>query len=599
MSGLPQEGAWFIRWIDGFVDHSASLSNPEIEVVLERLPGDRWDGLTFAEAVARNEPPRGSDNRPMENTIRRLHAGAITGLYLGAVIHNGDHVGRLDAPIVPFSVDLPGDLLALPPTDQNLGLVHAGTKIGTLLGDKDKDHVLVPRDLYRTIVIPRLVTPVKVPDGVLILPSSVVIRAFISPVGAVIRDLVRQPPGSILDDVIGPGTGVMFDETWRIALNPNISERHAPLIANLHKSFRPYGHGAAIRVNDFAREPGRLAGPLPFTDCTLQMRVHVHEIAPGHWLALDVESARWPYAEPREIDVVRWVREGERPDDVRYRPGGRPGLADEGQIEVLSQEDAHEGADLAMWKTGGPAWEALPDRHETRQTYRCDDDWWVGVRDGNPSRVGSLGGTGPHGDVDAVTFDQRPNEPSQIERIDRFEEILALFDELCAPDPRGRIGTITSAIPCVQEAEVDRIMAGNRPVWRFRDSPNKSNGSNKLDKPNPWVVWNPGAAVTRNRTALVYQIAVSDFGIATWFEIEGRRSNDLYRALIVGRLLSEPEIIAVLDAVSEGNNVLRVDYGAILSNCPPPALWKHVRVKETGRLSAESAWAKLVAAFGG
>lgn len=245
MSGLPQEGAWFIRWIEGFVDHLASLSNPEIEVVLERLPGDRWDGLTFAEAVARNEPPRGSDNRPMENKTRRLHAGAITGLYLAAVIYNGDHVGRLDAPIMPFSVDLPGDLLALPPTDQNLGLVHAGTKVGTLLGDKDKDLVLVPRDLYRTIVVPRLVTPVKVPGDLLVLPSSVVIRAFISPTGAVIRDLVRRPPQPLpltpqplLHAVLGPGTGVMQDGRWRVALDAKINERHAPLLANLHRPFR-------------------------------------------------------------------------------------------------------------------------------------------------------------------------------------------------------------------------------------------------------------------------------------------------------------------------------------------------------------------------
>lgn len=599
MSGLPQEGAWFIRWIDGFVDHSASLANPEIEVALERLPDDRWDGVTFAEAVARNEPPRGSDERPMESVICRLHAGAITGLYLGAVIHNGDHVDRLDAPIEPFSVVLPDSLLAPPPTDKNLGLVHAGTRIGALLGD-DKELALIPRDIYRTFLIPRLVTPVRIPGGVLVLPSSVVIRAFISPIGAVVRDLVRRPPQPLplapqplLYSVLGPGTGVMQDGRWRVALDSKIHERHAPLLANLHRAFSEHGSLAAERVFDGARgNPPRLAGALPFTGCTLQMRVHVYEIAPGHWLALDVESARWPYDEPREIDVVRWVREGERCGDVQKRPGGRPGLADEGQIDVLSHEDAHEGADLALWETGGPAWEALPDRHETRQTYHRDEDRWVGVKDGNPSAVASMGGTGPHGDIDAVTFDQRPKEPSQIERIERFEEILALFDELCSKDPRGRRGKITSASPCVQGAAMDRVMAGNRPVWRFRDRPNKP------DKPNPWVVWNPGAAVTRSRTALVYQIAVSGFGVATWFEIEGRRANDLYRALIVGRLLSEPEIIAVMDAVSEKSNVLRVDYGTVLPTCPKPSLWKHSRVKETGRLSADSAWAKLVSAFG-
>ncbi|MFC6390178.1 hypothetical protein [Methylorubrum zatmanii] len=600
MSGLPQEGTWLIRWIDGFVDHPASLSNPEIEVALERLADDRWDGVTFAEAVARNEPARSSDNRPMESVICRLHAGAITGLHLGAVIHKGDHVGRLDAPIVPFGVDLPGDLLALPPTDQNLGLVHAGTRIGGLIGG-DSERALVPRDLYRTFLIPRLVTPVKVSGGVLILPSSVVIRAFISPIGAVVRDLVRRPPQPLpltpqplLYSVLGPGTGVMQDGRWRVALDAKIHERHAPLLANLHRTFSEHGFLAAERVFDGARsEPPRLAGPLPFTDCILHMRVHVYEIAPGHWLALDVESARWPYDEPREIDVVRWVREGERPGDVLYRPGGRPGLADDGQIDVLSQEDAHEGADLAMWATGGPAWEALPVRHETREPYHRDEERWVGVKSGNPSEVGSLGGTGPHGDVEAVTFDQGPKKPSQIEPIARFEEILALFDELCAPDPRERRGTITSAIPCVQGLEVDRIMAGNCPVWRFRNSPNKP------DKPNPWVVWNPGAMPERSRTALVCRIPVPGHGDATWFEIEGRTANDLYRALIVGRLLCDAEIIAILDAVSEQNNVLHVDYGAILPHCPPPALWKHGRVKETGRLSAKSAWAKLVAAFGG
>lgn len=599
MSGLPQEGTWFIRWIDGYVDHPASLANPDIEVALERLPDDRWDGVAFADAVARNEPPPGSEDRPTESRICRLHAGAITGLYLGAVIHKGDPVGRLDAPIVPFSFDLPGDLLALPPRDQNLGLVHAGTKIGTLLGDEN-EFALIPRDLYRTFLIPRLVTPVKVSGGVLILPSSVVIRAFISPIGAVVRDLVRRPPQPLpltpqplLHSVLGPGTGVMQDGRWRVALDAKIDERHAPLLANLHRAFSEHGFLAAERASDGARSnPPRLAGALPFTNCTLQMRVHVYEIALGHWLALDVESARWPYDEPREIDVVRWVREGERPDDVLYRPGGRPGLADEGQIDVLSQEDAHEGADLAMWETGGPAWEALPERQETRQPYHRDEDRWIGVRDANPSAVATMGGTGRHGDVDAVSYDQRPEEPSQIERIARFEEILALFEDLCLPDPQGRRGTITSARPFAAEATTDRVMAADHPVWRFRDSPNKP------AKPNPWVVWNPGAMPQRNRTALVCRILVPGHGDATWFEIEGRTANDLYRALIVGRLLSDAETIAVLDAVSEQNNVLHVDYGAILPDCPPPALWKHGRVKETGRLNAASAWAKLVAAFG-
>ncbi len=597
MSGLPQEGTWFVRWIDGFVDHPASLANPEIEVALERLPNDHWDGVTFAVAVARNEPPPGSDDRPMESLICRLHAGVITGLYLGAVIHNGDHVGRLKAPIEPFSVVLPDDLLAPTPTDENLGLVHAGTKIRTLLGDKN-EFALIPRDLYRTFLIPRLVTPVKVTDGVLVLPSSVVIRAFISPIGAVVRDLVRRPPQALpmtpqplLHSVLGPGTGVMQDGRWRVALDAKIGERHAPLLANLHRAFSEHGSLAAARVFDGARSnPPRLAGALPFTKCTLQMQVHVHEIAPGHWLALDVESARWPYDEPREIDVVRWVREGERPDDVLYRPGGRPGLADEGQIDVLPQEDAHEGAELAMWKTGGPTWEALPDRIETQQPYHRDDDRWVGVRDENPSALATMGGTGRHGDVDAVSYDQRPEEPSQIEQIDRFEEILALFDELRTPDPNRRRGMIASASPIAAEKAAYQVSAGTRDVWRFQNDP---------DEPNPWVVWNPGAAVKRSRTALVYQIAVPGRGIATWFEIEGRTANDLYRALIAGRLLSDPEIIAVLDAVSEKNNVLHVDYGSVLPTCPKPALWKHGRVKETGRLSAESAWAKLVAAFGG
>ena len=597
MSGLPQEGTWFVRWIDGFVDHPASLANPEIEVALERLPNDRWDGVTFAVAVARNEPLPGSDDRPMESLICRLHAGVITGLYLGAVIHSGDHVGRLKAPIEPYSIDLPGDLLALPPTDQSLGLVHAGTKLKTLLGN-DNEFALIPRDLYRTFLIPRLVTPVKVTDGVLVLPSSVVIRAFISPIGAVVRDLVRRPPQPLpvtpqplLYSVLGPGTGVMQDGRWRVALDAKIHERHAPLLANLHRAFSEHGSLVAERVFDGARSTApRLAGALPFTNCTLQMQVHGYEIAPGHWLALDVESARWPYDEPREIDVVRWVREGERPDDVLYRPGGRPGLADEGQIDVLSQEDAHEGADLAMWKTGGPMWEALPDRIETQQPYHRDDDRWVGVRDGNPSALATMGGTGRHGDVDAVTFDQRPSEPSQIARIDRFEEILALFDELCAPDPRGRRGTITSASPIAAKTAAYQVSAGTRDVWRFQNDP---------DEPNPWVVWNPGAMPERSRTALVCRIPVPGHGDATWFEIEGRTANDLYRALIVGCPLNDPEIITVLDAVCEQKNVLHVDYGTILPNCPPPALWKHGRVKKTGRLNADSAWAKLVAAFGG
>ena len=125
MKGLPQEGTWFIRWIDSFAKHPASLSNPEIGVALERLPDDHWNGVTFADAVARNEPSSEGEDRPMESRICYLHAGVITGLYLGAVIHNGGLVGRLTAPIESFSVKLPDDLLAPPPTDKSLArLIH-------------------------------------------------------------------------------------------------------------------------------------------------------------------------------------------------------------------------------------------------------------------------------------------------------------------------------------------------------------------------------------------------------------------------------------------------------------------------------------------
>lgn len=433
----------------------------------------------------------------------------------------------------------------------------------------------------------------KFPAGVLILPSSVVIRAFLSPVGAVIRDLVRQPPEFLLGGLLGPGTEAVSEEAWRVALNPKIGERHAPLIANLHKAFKPYGGKAAICLNDAARRL-RLAGPLPFTKCTLQMDVRVYQIAPGHWLALDVASARWPYTKPSEIDVIRWVRDVDKPDDVLHRPGGRPGLATEGQIDLVQKEDSHEAGDLVMWETGGPEWAALPRQRVVRERYNCEAERWVGLTDESAASEATMGGSGPHGVLHEVSYDQRPGEPSQIDRIDRFEEILALFDELSKPDPQRRRGMIESPSPLVQKEAEDRVKAGTLPVWRFREDPNETG----TDKANPWVIWNPGAAVKRSRTALIYQLVVLGYGNATWLEVEGRSEKDVYRALIVGRRLNEQEIIAVLDAVSKENNVLRVDYGAILSHCPPPALWKHVRVKGTGRLSAESAWSKVVAAFG-
>lgn len=573
------------------------MDNPEIEVVLERLPVGRWEDMTFAEAVAQNEPSPASKERPRPYKVCRLHAGAITGLYLGAVIHDGNHMGRLRAQIEPFSVDLPGALLAVPGSDKNLGLISASTKIGVLLGTDSKVS-LVPFKDYRTFVAPHFVTALRTSAGVLVLPSSVVIRAFISPIGAVVRDLVRRPPQPLpltpqplLHSVLGPGTGVMQDGRWRVALDAKIDERHAPLLANLHQAFSEYGSLAAERVFDGARSnPPRLAGPLPFTDCTLQMRVHLYEIAPEHFLALDIECARWPYTEPREIDVVRWVREGKCRDDVLCRPGGRPRLADEGQIDVLSEQDAHERADLAMWETGGPAWEALPDRHESQQPYLRNEDRWVGVRSRDPSAVATMGGTGRHGDVDAVSYDQRPEEPSQIERIDRFEEILALFDELRKPDPRQMRGVIGSWKLHAPMTPAYQISAGIHPVWRFQGD---------RDKPNPWVWWNPGVTPKRCRTALVCQITVPGHGVATWFEIEGRNAKDVYRALIVDRFLSEPEIIRIMDAVQDKENVRGVDYSAVLPDCPRTELWKHGRVRKMDRLDAGSAWRMLVAVFGG
>ena len=116
------------------------------------------------------------------------------------------------------------------------------------------------------------------------------------------------------------------------------------------------------------------------------------------------------------------------------------------------------------------------------------------------------------------------------------------------------------------------VLAGIRPVWRFQEP----------SEPNPWVVWNPGGISKRGRTALVNQISVLGYGEATWLEIEGRSEKDAYRALIVDRLPSEPEIIAVMKAVCKANDVPGVDYANGAADLPNARLVE-AQSGETGR----------------
>ncbi len=97
---------------------------------------------------------------------------------------------------------------------------------------------------------------------------------------------------------------------------------------------------------------------------------------------------------------------------------------------------------------------------------------------------------------------------------------------------------------------------------------------------------------------------LSDHGTRAWGSRLGSRlragnAKDVYRALIVDRFLSEPEIIRIMDAVQDKENVRGVDYSAVLPDCPRTELWKHGRVRKMDRLDAGSAWRMLVAVFGG
>ncbi len=182
----------------------------------------------------------------------------------------------------------------------------------------------MPKNAYRHGCRPdTFVTVLRDPSGQgrpLIIPSSEVIRAFLAPVSDVAQALVRLPPPYQLSEIIRSSTAVTGQNHWRLDLAATIPARYAPLIANLYGPFSPFGAMAAAEVfstkqDDLALQQGsfprtaRLAGMVPFTDCTLRFKAKVIPLSDHHDLCVEITKVTWPYPDRPPIEVIRWKAE--------------------------------------------------------------------------------------------------------------------------------------------------------------------------------------------------------------------------------------------------------------------------------------------------
>ena len=562
-------GLWVVRWIDEIPRYPSSPGSPQLRFWFSRIYNPSWREVPFATAIEGPPvPPPSKSTTPTVATIvfATLHVGALTELRIGMVVKDGKPVGRLEASDErKFAFVLPD---ALP--GPRRGLFPANTPAREVLGIDTEMHVM-PANGYRfearkDTFVTVLHDPSR-PGRALVVPSAEVIRAFLAPVSEVARELLRWPPARMengipqppyqLREIIGLGSAVISDKLWRLDLAKAISARHAPLIANLHPLFSPVGAMAAAEVfhaqqEDFVvrrERTARLAGMIPFTDCTLRFTARIIPLSDHHDLCLEITQVAWPYPGQPEIEVIRWqpdAKPGYDPDRV---PGDRFETRPDCETEFDPNNDPDHRSRVTTFPVDGVLWEALPKPKSVEIAFRPDADRVVidgeTHREDQASTGPTAGGTGLAAgrlsqDLGKANLDS-PGVPRfnlVIEMMETLKAAKAIADYKLVPAP----------------ARVASTQRGKHAVWSLS---RKRAG--------------------RRRTLLVCEVEVLPGRKILWLEIEPRGQGHVSSTalLAVGRDLSDDEWRTLHTSTSKRRSFFELSAGTCLPTGAAFRKWHH------------------------
>ena len=551
-------GLWVVRWIDEIPKESATGDDPQIRFWFSRIFNPAWREVPFATAI-QGPPPLGRLKSRQPTVVHilstNLHVGALTELRLGMVVNDGKPIGRLRADERTYSFVLPA---ALP--GPRRGLFPANTPARDVLGLNTDAH-LIPASGYRfearkDTFVTVLHDP-KRPGRPLIVPSAEVIRAFLAPVSQVARDIVRWQPPDQLQEIVRPTSGVTPDEHWRLDLVDTIPDRYAPLIANLYPLFSPVGAMAAAEAF-YAKQhdlivrqerTARLAGVVPFTDCTLRFTARIIPLSHHHDLCVEIRQVTWPYPDRPLIEIVRWKPDPEPGYDPDRVPGERFQTRPDWDIEIDPNNDPDHRSDVTAFAVNGVAWEALPKPKPVEIVFRPDAERIViegeTYREPEASLGASTGGTRlPAGSL-VQSLGEADGEPPGVPR---FELVIAMMEALKAAEAITDFRLVTAP------TRITPAQRGKHAVWSLS---RKRAG--------------------RRRTLLVCEVELRADCKILWLEIEPRGHGHVSSTALIaaGRPLSDAEYRALHKSVSQRKNFGGIDNGTCRPRGSEFQKWRH------------------------
>lgn len=562
-------GLWVVRWIDEIPAESASEGSPQCQFWFSRIYNPSWRKVPFATAIEGPPPPPPSrSTKPTVANIisATLHVGALTELRVGMVVEDGKPVGRLRATderefafVLPDA--LPGPRRGLFPA--NTSLREAGI---------DAKSNLMPSNGYqfgaRSDTIVTVLYDPSHSSRPLIVPSAEVVRAFLAPVSEVVRELVRWPPARIengiaqppfqLRQILGSSTGVTPDKNWRLDLLNTIAARHAPLIANLHPPFSPVGAMAAAEVfyqqqEDFVvrwERTARLAGMIPFTECTLRFKARIIPLSDHHDLCLEIMQVTWPYQEPDrpKIEVIRWKPDPKPDHDQDRVPGETFDTRPDWDTEIDPNNDPDHRAEVTTFAVDGVNWEALPKPSPVEIAFQPAHRIVIDGethREDQASTGPSAGGTG----LPAGRLDQDPGAADlDPPGVPRFDLVIEMMEALKAAKAISGFRLVPAP------TWVKAAQRGEHHVWSLTRK-------------------RPG----RRRTLLVCEVELRVGCKIVWLEIEPRGRGHVSSAalLAVGRDLSAAEWRELHASISKWRSFVELSAGACLPTGAAFQKWWH------------------------
>ncbi|OQP78452.1 hypothetical protein IA54_006550 [Xanthomonas phaseoli pv. syngonii LMG 9055] len=574
--GLPDDGRWFIRWIDRFGPSLGDTSTISISLFLARLPDE-----IRAEALSQDEVANlFAAELPTQEVFPLV--GSLPMFTIGQIYEAGKLVGRLPTRrlVVP-------DALASAEDSAHLARENAPTTLDAQMpfpADMRVNPAVgvgalrLPSEVRRSARVLLVKDHHREMD--LLIPRSLIFKTFYAFRRQLALAFTHGPWTERKKELLylnaefkGHRTAIGEDGSWNVVLQKGMRLSDAPLMALLNFDdyasqqanslyqqaraqwphagygnrawyaratlpFRPDAVPYAATLSGYPLNKSKFKGTyLPFLVST------IHEFTfPGHV----PEIGRILINDATDGEQVEVTQASSGYKDNKRPPGVRPASI-RNDAEVHSSQEMESFAELVDTFT----FTKLPCLVELTKDK---SKRYLGARGVEAKPATDGGSTGP---LDSRIGSLSGIEPELVQRdvSHRFEEIFDLFDNLMR---RGIIASVKEIHPPHKSMLVKREA---RMCWNFLSDYERNSG--RIDRRGWHIIQTKNGPVPRSAMILLIQLTDSVYG--HWIEIETKRGEGFLSPLLLtaSDISMSSAVIDALSTIAQAKGVgLRSAFGA-------------------------------------